>query len=58
MACMWSRSKTVKLREDNIQEQLEGCHCNKKVYMCIVRKLNDCGYERSFEQCREKIKKT
>ena len=43
--------------EDNIQEQLEGCHRNRKVYMRIVCQLNQCGYERSFEQCREKIKK-
>ena len=25
--------------------------------MHIARQLNQCGYERSFEQCREKIKK-
>ena len=60
MASTWSRRETLKLIEvweDNIQEQLEGCHCNREVYMCIARKLNDCGYGRSFEQCREKIKK-
>ena len=43
--------------EDNIQEQLEGCHRNREVYIRIARKLNDCGFKRSFEQCREKIKK-
>ena len=61
MASAWSKSETLKLievwGEDNIQEQLEGCHRNREVYMRIARKLNDCGYERSFEQCREKIKK-
>ena len=43
--------------EDNIQEQLEECHCNREVYMHIVHKLNDCGYEKSFEQCKEYTKK-
>ena len=61
MASTWSRNETLKLievwEEDNIQEQLEGCHHNREVYMHIARQLNQCGYERSFEQCREKIKK-
>ena len=62
MASVWRKSETVKLievcmGEDNIQEQLEECHSNREVCMCILHKLNDCGYERSFEQCREKIKK-
>ena len=40
-----------------MQEQLEGCHHSREVYMSIVHKLNDFGYEGSFEQCRGKIKK-
>jgi len=61
MASTWSRSKTLKLikiwGEDMIQEQLEGCHRNRDVYMRIACIMNNCGYERSFEQCREKVKK-
>ena len=39
-----------------MQEQLEGCHHNRELYMHRACKLNNV-YERSFEQCREKIKK-
>ena len=30
---------------------------NREIYMHIVRKMSNCGFEKSFEQCREKIKK-
>ena len=43
--------------EDSIQAQLEGCRRNKEVYEKISRELKDAGYERTAEQCREKVKK-
>ena len=57
----WSRSETLKLieirSEDNIQAQLEGCHRNREVYTRISRRMNEVGFQRTFEQCREKVKK-
>ena len=30
---------------------------NQDVYTKIARELNDCGYERTFQQCTDKLKK-
>ena len=61
MVSTWRKNEILKLiefwGEDNTQEQLEGCHRNKEVYMCIACKIRDCGFEKSFAQCRDKIKK-
>lgn len=64
MACssgVWDKQETRKLieiwGEDNIQSQLEGCHRNKEVYQRIARKMGEEGFERTFVQCREKVKK-
>ena len=43
--------------DDNIQSQLERCQQNREVYVRISRKMNESEFERTFEQCREKIKK-
>lgn len=57
----WSKPETFKLIEiwsnEAIQEQLEGCTRNKHVYEKISKKMDEEGYQRKFEQCREKIKK-
>ena len=57
----WSDPETFKLieiwGEDSIQAQLEGCRRNKEVYEKISHELNDAGYQRTAEQCREKVKK-
>ena len=57
----WSKEETFKLisiwSEDNIQAQLEGCKRNRKVYTKISRELSVAGYNRTYEQCREKLKK-
>jgi len=61
MIFTWTKSETFKpigiWGEDNIQVQLEGCHRNREVYMHIARKMNEFGFQKSFEQYREKIKK-
>ncbi len=57
----WSDSETFKLieiwGEDTIQAQLEGCRRNKEIYEKIARDLSDAGYQRTVDQCREKVKK-
>lgn len=57
----WTKQETLKLIKiwgrENIQAQLEGCKRNQEVYKKIARELQSEGYERTFQQCREKIKK-
>ena len=57
----WSKEETFKLisiwSEENIQAQLEGCKRNRQVYTKISRELSAAGYNRTYEQCREKLKK-
>jgi len=43
--------------KDAIQAQLEGCKHNKEVYTKVSKEMKEAGYERSLEQCRDKIKK-
>ena len=58
---VWDKQETRKLieiwGEDNMQIQLEGYHRNKEVYQCIAQKIGKEGFERTFVQCREKVKK-
>ena len=50
--------KLIKLwSEEAIQEQLEGCKKNKDVYDKLARLMEEAGYQRSGQQCRDKIKK-
>ena len=61
MASTWGKNKILKLievwGEDNIQEQLEGYHRNREVYMRIASRMSNCGFERSFEKSQEGISK-
>ena len=61
MMTYWSKEETFKLiriwSEDNIQAQLEGCKRNREVYTKISCELFVAGYTRTYEQCREKLKK-
>ena len=56
----WSDSETLKLIElwsdDDLQSQLEGCKRNRAVFESISRRMNEAGFERSGNQCHEKIK--
>ena len=57
----WTRQETLKLIEiwgrENIQAQLEVCKRNQKVFQTIAREIQSEGYDRSYQQCREKVKK-
>ena len=53
--------ETLKLIElwsaEDIQIQLEGCKRNKLVFEKIASEMRKKGFERTFQQCREKTKK-
>ncbi len=57
----WTKAEVLKLisiwREDGIQAQLESCRHNKDVYQKISDELSEAGFTRTFQQCREKLKK-
>ena len=57
----WNKEETLRLidiwGDDRIQAQLEGAHRNRNVYMKIAREMSEAGYQRTLEQCRDKIKK-
>ena len=57
----WTRKETLKLIElwssEDIQAQLEGCKRNKLVFEKIASEMRKEGFERTFQQCREKTKK-
>ena len=57
----WSREETLRLIEiwgdDRIQAQLEGVHRNQDVFTKIAREMSESGFERTFQQCRDKLKK-
>ena len=42
--------------DETIQSLLEGCKRNKHVYERIACDLEENGYERTWSQCRDKIK--
>ena len=42
--------------EENIQSQLDGAVRNKNVYMEIAKQLSTQGYDRDWEQCKNKVK--
>lgn len=57
----WRKDETLKLLDawgqENVQAQLEGCKKNQAVYEKISTELQEAGYERTYQQCRDKIKK-
>ena len=56
----WRKDETLKLLDawgqENVQGQLEGCKKNQAVYEKISTELQEAGYERTYQQCRDKIK--
>ena len=42
--------------EENIQSQLDVAVRNKNVYMEIAKQLSTQGYDRDWEQCKNKVK--
>lgn len=57
----WTKEETLKLIElwsyEDIQAQLEGCKQNQQVYEKIASLMQKEGFTRTYQQCREKIKK-
>ena len=57
---MWTDAEIALLlnvwSEDSIQKQLQGALRNEVPYKKIAAELEKAGYNRSFKQCREKIK--
>ena len=59
----WSKEETLKLIEiwgqEHIQKQLQECKRNQTVYTYeeVAKEMREAGYERTYQQCRDKIKK-
>ena len=57
----WSKEETLKLIEvwgqEAIQKQLQECKRNQTVYEEVAKEMREAGYERTYQQCRDKIKK-
>ena len=54
----WTDEETLKLwSEDKIQEELDGCKKNKHIYDKIAASMTKAGFDRTFDQCRLKVKK-
>ena len=60
-ASIWTDSETLKLIElwgdEAVQALLEGSTRNRHVYDRISREMGEAGYQRTWSQCRDKIKK-
>ena len=58
---LWADQEVLKLvelwGEDSVQEQLEGCKQNSQVYDRIAREMQLAGFDRTGQQCRDKMKK-
>ena len=57
----WSKEQILKLIEiwgqETIQKQLQECKRNQSIFEEVAKQMREAGYERTFQQCREKIKK-
>ena len=57
----WTKPEIVKLidiwSDEAIQAQLEGCRRNQDVYEKIGHKLAEAGFEWTYQQCQDKLKK-
>ena len=60
MAGSWSTEETRTLisfwGEESIQSKLDKAHRNRDVFERIAHEMSDLGYEKSWQQCRTKIK--
>ena len=60
MAAGWSVEETRALvgvwGQANVQEQLDGVMRNRAIFEMIAREMGELGYERSWQQCRTKVK--
>ena len=57
----WTDEETLVLisvwSDDVVQTELEGCYRNQHVFQKMSDELKKQGYKRSWEKCREKVKK-
>lgn len=57
----WSKEETLKLidvwGQETIQKQLQECKRNQGVYEVVAQEMREDGYDRTYQQCRDKIKK-
>ena len=57
----WSKTETFKLisiwGQEEVQQKLQECKKNKSIYEEIAKQMKEAGCERTFQQCRDKIKK-
>ena len=60
MAAGWSVEETRALvgvwGQAKVQEQLNGVMRNRAIFKMIAREMGELGYERSWQQCRTKVK--
>ena len=57
----WSKAEILKLisiwGQEEVQQKLQECKKNKSVYEIVAKEMKEAGYDRTFQQCRDKIKK-
>ena len=60
MSGSWSIEETKTLisiwGEESVQSRLDCAHRNRHIFEQIVREMSDKGYEKTWQQCRTKIK--
>jgi len=60
MAGSWTNDETKTLLSlwgnENVQNKLDKVHRNRDIYEAIARDMAELGYERTWQQCRTKIK--
>ena len=60
MAGSWTNNETKTLLslqgDESVQRKLDKAHRNRDIYEAIARDMAEQGYERTWQQCRTKIK--
>ena len=60
MAGSWTNDETKTLLsiwgDETVQRRLDSAHRNRDIYQAIARDMEEQGYERTWQQCRTKIK--
>ena len=60
MAAGWSAEETRALvgvwGQENVQSELDGVTRNRTVFERIAKEMRELGFERTWQQCRTKIK--
>lgn len=60
MAAGWTTEETRALvsiwGQENVQSELDGVQRNRTIYERIARELKDRGFDKTWQQCRTKVK--